>query len=82
MDGLLVDSEPIRNHARVALADRVGKEWKKEDHFNVIGVSTDEWTQCMIEHLELDLTPAELQREIIDQIMVLYTEKIPFHPMR
>ena len=78
MDGLLIDSEPSWNNARVAIAERVGKEWNKQDHFNVMGVSTDEWTQYMIERLALDLTPEEVQMEIIDQMAAMYAEKIPF----
>ena len=80
MDGLLVDSEPTWNNARLAIAKRAGKEWNKQDHFNVMGVSTDEWTEYMRKRLELDMSPAELQQEVLDQMTAMYAEKIPFRP--
>lgn len=80
MDGLLVDSEPTWNKARAAIAARAGKPWNQQDHFNVMGVSTEEWTQYMIEHLELANTPEEVQDEVIDQMVAMYTQEIPFRP--
>lgn len=80
MDGLLVDSEPTWDKARAAIAGRVGKPWNKQDHFNVMGVSTAEWTQYMIDRLDLTMTPEELQKEVLDYMAAMYAEKIPFRP--
>lgn len=80
MDGLLVDSEPTWDKARAAIAARVGKPWNQQDHFNVMGVSTDEWTQYMIERLDMTSTPEEVQKEVIDQMIAMYTQEIPFRP--
>ena len=40
MDGLLVDSEPVWDKARNAMADIAGKPWSALDHDAVMGVST------------------------------------------
>jgi len=80
MDGLLVDSESTWDKARAAIAARVGRSWNQQDHFNVMGVSTAEWTQYMIERLELAYTPNEVQKEVIDQMIAMYTQRIPFRP--
>jgi len=80
MDGLLVDSEPTWDKARSAMAARVGKPWNQQDHFNVMGVSTEEWTQYMIDRLELSLTSEEVQKEVIDQMAAMYLQAIPFRP--
>lgn len=80
MDGLLVDSEPTWDEARIAMANRVGKEWNRQDKINVTGVSTDEWGQYLIDRLELTATLEEVQTEILDQMVSMYEQKIPFMP--
>jgi len=80
MDGLLVDSEPTWDKARVAIAARVGKPWNQQDHFNIMGVSTADWAQYMITRLDLMYTQEEVQKEVIDQMVAIYTQKIPFRP--
>jgi len=80
MDGLLVDSEPVWDKARAELADRYGKIWTTEDHHNVMGVSTQEWTTYMIDHFGATMPPAEMQKLVIDEMVAMYNEQIPFFP--
>ncbi|MEM7128409.1 MAG: HAD family phosphatase [Chloroflexota bacterium] len=80
MDGLLVDSEPVWDRARAALAAQYGKPWTTKDHHNVMGVSTAEWTTYMIEHFGATMPPKEMQKLVIDQMVSMYNEKIPFFP--
>lgn len=80
MDGLMVDSEPVWDRARAALAAQYGKSWTTADHHNVMGVSTAEWTEYMINHFEATMPPAEMQKLVIDQMVDMYNEQIPFFP--
>ena len=80
MDGLLVDSEPSWDQARAHMARRVGKEWTQQDHINVMGVSTDEWGQYMIDRLELTAPLEQVQSEIIHEMIEMYRQRIPFKP--
>ena len=80
MDGLLVDSEPVWDKARAELATHYGKPWTTADHHNVMGVSTAEWTSYMINHFEIALPSAEMQKLVIDQMIAMYNEQIPFFP--
>jgi len=80
MDGLLVDSEPTWEKARQAMAARVGKPWNRQDKINVTGVSTDEWAQYLIDRLELKATLREVQKEIVDQMVAMHEQRIPFLP--
>lgn len=80
MDGLLVDSEPVWDKARAELAAQYGKPWTTKDHHNVMGVSTLEWTEYMINHFEATMPPAEMQKLVIDQMVAMYNEQIPFFP--
>jgi HAD superfamily hydrolase (TIGR01509 family) len=80
IDGLLVDSEPTWDQARVRLAEKVGKTWNQQDHLKVMGVSSFEWSQYMIERLGLSMTNQEVQTEIIQQMVAIYKKEIPFRP--
>lgn len=78
MDGLLVDSEPKWDQARVDMAARLGKEWGPEDHKQVMGVSTEEWASYMRDKWALELSPQEVAEQIVDQMRAYYREQIPF----
>jgi HAD superfamily hydrolase (TIGR01509 family) len=80
LDGLLVDSEPVWDQARRSMADEVGKPWTREDHHAVMGVSTREWAEYMIERLGLELTPEEVEAEIVGRMVAVYRGGIPYLP--
>ena len=80
MDGLLIDSEPVWDLARKRMANERGVDWNKQDHFNVMGVSTQEWVDYMIERIGLTMPPQEVQDTIIDHMAAIYLEEIPFRP--
>jgi len=80
MDGLLVDSEPVWDRARKSMADGAGKPWTEDDHKALMGVSTAEWADYMIEHLELDLSPEEVVNEVVERMIAMYRTGIPYLP--
>lgn len=80
MDGLLVDSEPVWDQARRAMAAQAGKDWNQDDHRACMGVSTLEWASYMIRRLELSLAPQEVADAIIARMVEMYRERIPFLP--
>lgn len=80
MDGLLIDSEPVWDRARSVMAADAGIDWNKDDHKAVMGVSTKEWVAYMIKRLRLTLSPKEVEVHIIDQMVELYTMRIPYLP--
>lgn len=80
MDGLLIDSEPVWNESRIQMAAEKGIDWTVDDHHNVMGTSTEEWTTYMINRLKLTLTPAEVEKTVINAMEDLYRQSIPFFP--
>lgn len=80
MDGLLVDSEPVWDQARRAMADQAGKAWTEDDHKAVMGVSTREWADYMIERLELSLSPEAVVDQVIERMVEMYRTGIPWFP--
>ena len=80
LDGLLIDSEFAWNKARIRIATSHDILWNKEDHQNVMGVSTAVWSQYMIDRLKSDLSQSEMEKLVIDELSKLYLEEIPFFP--
>lgn len=80
MDGLLVDSEDYWFQAREKVAASVGKKWTAEDARAMMGVNTREWVSYMIQRLDLDLCPDQVQEAVIDYFVNLYRVRVPFLP--
>lgn len=80
MDGLLVDSEPVWDRVRSAMADEAGKAWTEDDHRAVMGVSTREWADYMIDRLELARSPQAVEAEVIERMVEVYQTGIPWFP--
>ncbi len=80
MDGLLVDSEPVWDRARLDMAARLGKTWNKEDHHAIMGTNTQAWVDYMIKRWDLDLPPGEVEDEIAARMVTMYEREIPFLP--
>ncbi len=80
MDGLLIDSEPCWEAARQEMASEAGTHWNEDDHLAVMGASSDEWANYMIERLALRMAPQEVQDEVIRRMVAMYKRSIPFFP--
>ncbi|MFK7805946.1 MAG: HAD family hydrolase [Anaerolineae bacterium] len=78
MDGLLIDSEPVWNEARIKMANEQGIAWTTADHHHVMGTSTEEWTTYMIERLNLTISSDEVVERVLSAMEELYAEQIPF----
>lgn len=80
LDGLLVDSEPVWDDVRRAMADEVGTTWTSDDHKAIMGVSTREWADYMIDRLELDRPPQEVTDEVVARMIAMYRSGVPYLP--
>lgn len=80
LDGLLIDSEVVWNRVRSDVAAEHGVDWTHDDQRAVMGVSTAAWTAHMIDRLGLDLTPAAVQKLVVDGMIASYLERVPFKP--
>ena len=69
MDGLLVDTNPVWDSARAWMAEQAGRSWGPEDNRAVMGASTQEWADYMIDRLELTLSRDEVAAAIVGRMV-------------
>jgi HAD superfamily hydrolase (TIGR01509 family) len=79
-DGVIVDSEPLWVRARKDLVREAGGRWLPEAETAMMGVSSDQWSAYMRDHLGLDLTAAQIRHEVISRMIELYRQSVPLIP--
>ena len=80
IDGLLIDSEPVWDRVRRGMAEEAGTTWNEADHQAVMGVSSEEWADYMIERLELQQSRSEVIDGVIERMAESYRGGIPWLP--
>lgn len=72
LDGVLVDSEVWWNDVRIDFARRHDRRWTEDDQHAVMGANSRQWSATMRDRLGLDLTPEEIEREVVDAVVARY----------
>ncbi len=80
MDGLLVDSEPLWQRARIAAFGAERLRWTEADQQRVMGSSTQAWARQIQAKLG-DSTPTEeIIERVLDELVALYRREVPLMP--
>jgi HAD superfamily hydrolase (TIGR01509 family) len=80
MDGLLVDSEPLWQRARIEAFGAERLQWTTADQEAVMGSSTEAWANYLAEKLGHEFTPDQIIERVVSQMETYYHESIPFLP--
>lgn len=80
MDGLLIDSEPLWQRARLAAFGAERLRWTDADQLAVMGSSTQAWAAFLAERLEHAYTPDEVIDRVLVEMERLYFEHLPLLP--
>ena len=80
MDGTLVDTEPYWMQCEFALAEKYGGTWSHEHGLAVIGGDLIDSATYMHEHMGIDLTPLEIVEELLDGVVRLVEQEVPWRP--
>ena len=80
MDGTLVDTEPYWMRCEYALAERYGGRWSEADALAVVGGDLVDSATYMREHMGIDRTPAQIVDELLDGVVALVQEEVPWRP--
>ena len=80
LDGVLVDSEPVRSRSRRQVVAGHGGHWAPDAQQRLMGMSTGEWARYLSHDLGTGLPPEEVAAQVIGQMAARYSEQVPFLP--
>jgi HAD superfamily hydrolase (TIGR01509 family) len=80
MDGTLVDTEPYWIATEFAMAEKYGGTWSEAHALQLVGndlVTSGEYIRRV---MGLDLTPEEIVEELLDGVVAMVEEAVPWRP--
>jgi HAD superfamily hydrolase (TIGR01509 family) len=80
MDGLLVDSEPLWQNARVEAFEPGELRWTDADQERVMGQSTRGWALMIADKLDHKYSLEEIIDQVIGQMVEYYHQRVPLLP--
>jgi HAD superfamily hydrolase (TIGR01509 family) len=80
LDGVLVDSEQTWDEVRRAVTAAHGGRWTPEATRAMQGMSTPEWASYLVDELRAALSPAEIAKTVIDEMVNRYAAGPPVLP--
>ncbi len=80
MDGTLVDTEPYWIATEFALAEKYGGTWSNEHALNLVGNALLESGRYIRQHMGIDRTPEQIVDELLDGVVDLVREEVPWRP--
>ena len=78
MDGTLVDTEPYWIDTEYALAERHGGTWNDQHALNLVGSDLLDSGRYIREHMGIDLEPARIVEELLDGVVALVEQEVPW----
>lgn len=80
LDGVLVDTEQVWDEVREALVGERGGRWSDRAQGDMMGMSSVEWSRYMHDELGLAEEPAEINDEVVRQLLRRYETDLPLIP--
>ena len=80
LDGVLIESEQVWDTAREDLVRERGGTWDERATTHMIGMSSKEWSSYMHDRLDVPMTPAEIDDDVVRRVAAAYGEHLPLLP--
>ena len=80
LDGTLVDTEPYWIEAQYDLATRYGGAWNDSHALELVGTDLLTSGRYIREHMGIDLEPAEIVEQLLDDVIARVERTVPWRP--
>jgi HAD superfamily hydrolase (TIGR01509 family) len=80
LDGVLLDSEAAWVRVKKEFTEETGGHWKEEAQWDMLGMSSIEWSRYMHDELGVPLPPEEISSAVADRLAQQYRERLPLLP--
>ena len=80
LDGVLLDSEQLWNHAKEQLTRCSGGRWHEDAPTVVLGMSSPGWARYLHDELAVPLDPKDINRQVVRHMQELYREQLQLLP--
>lgn len=80
LDGVLLDSEAAWVRVKKEFTEETGGHWKEEAQWDMLGMSSIEWSRYMHDELGVPLPPEQISSAVADRLAQQYREQLPLLP--
>ena len=80
LDGVLLDSESAWVEVKKEFTEESGGRWKEEARWDMLGMSSTEWSQYMHDELGVPVPPERISSEVADRLVQRYRRRLPLLP--
>src|SRR4051812_30078779 len=80
VDGVLLDSESAWMRVKREFTEENGGRWKERAQWDMLGMSSLEWSQYMHDELGVPIPAERISSEVADRVAKLYRERLPLLP--
>ena len=77
LDGVLLDSESAWLEVKKQFTQEAGGHWEERAQWDMLGMSSIEWSRYMHDELRVPVPPAEISKEVADRLAERYRERLP-----
>ena len=80
LDGVLLDSEAAWVGVKKEFTEETGGHWKEEAQWDMLGMSSIEWSRYMHDELGVPVPPQQISSGVADRLAQQYRERLPLLP--
>ena len=80
LDGVLLDSETAWLEVKREYTERTGGQWQDQAQWEMLGMSSIEWSRYMHDELGVPLPPEEISSAVAERLAQRYREHLPLLP--
>jgi HAD superfamily hydrolase (TIGR01509 family) len=80
LDGVVLDSETAWVEVKKEFTEESGGHWKDRAQWDMLGMSSTEWSRYMHDELAVAIPPEQIASEVAERLVERYRQRLPLLP--